>query len=166
MQRKPIQDRLQRAKNRDEYLLLFPFSAPCVGVARAAFVARVTSVLGASTWVLVRTSARGSHSESKTGCARACSRPLEKGWARAANRSCSLAQHACSRARTYHVVHAHVLVMGLLPLRARRPMVTAAESFARATLHCLNAWRSTLARSQPRDSARRKSVRIITTSVT
>ena len=50
MQRKPIQDRLQRPKNRDKYLLLFPFSAPCVGVARAAFVARVTSVLGASTW--------------------------------------------------------------------------------------------------------------------
>ena len=79
MQRKPIQDRLQRAKNRDEYLLLFPFSAPCVGVARAAFVARVTSVLGASTWVLVRTSARGSHSESKQTVSRTLEKNIQRG---------------------------------------------------------------------------------------
>ena len=51
----------KREDNRGENLLLFPFSAPCVGVARAASVVQVTSVRGASTWVLVRTSARGSH---------------------------------------------------------------------------------------------------------
>ena len=51
----------KREDNRGEYLLLPPFSASCVGVARAASVVQVTSVRGASTWVLVRTSARGSH---------------------------------------------------------------------------------------------------------
>ena len=61
--------------------------------------------------------------------------PMEKGWARAANSGYGLAQHASSRDRTYRIAHAHVLTMGLLPLRARRPMVVAAESFARATLH-------------------------------
>ena len=54
--------RLPRAKkkredNRGEYFFLFPFSAPCVDVARAASVVQVTSVRGASTWALVRTSA-------------------------------------------------------------------------------------------------------------
>ena len=51
--------------NRGEYLLLFPFSALCQGVALAAFVVRVTSVRGASTWVLLLTRARGIHAGSK-----------------------------------------------------------------------------------------------------
>ena len=61
----------KRGDNRGEYLLLFPLSAPCVGVARAVFVVQVSSVRGVSTWALVRTSARGSHKESKTNFFRA-----------------------------------------------------------------------------------------------
>ena len=38
----------KREDNRGEYFFLFPFSAPCVDVARAASVVQVTSVRGAS----------------------------------------------------------------------------------------------------------------------
>ena len=61
----------KREDNRGEYLLLFPFSALCQGVALAAFVVRVTSVRGASTWVLARMSVRGSHSATRTNLFRA-----------------------------------------------------------------------------------------------
>ena len=61
----------KREDNRGEYLLLFPFSALCQGVALAVFVVRVTCVRGASTWVLARMSVRGSHSATRTNLFRA-----------------------------------------------------------------------------------------------
>ena len=61
----------KREDNRGEDLLLFLFSALCQGVALAVFVVRVTCVRGASTWVLARMSARGSHSVSRTNLFRA-----------------------------------------------------------------------------------------------
>ena len=82
----------KREDNRGEYLLLFPFSAPCVGVARAAFVVQVTSVRGASTWVLARMSVRGSHSATRTNLFRALmlQRRVSVTWWRRSVKSLSL----------------------------------------------------------------------------